>query len=105
MPGHPRLTLDDQQKTWMPGSSPGMTSYSPLHFAGRAGKPFHRPDPLLQPPAILRRPVLEFAVDAEIMGPVMGDVGIILRLAADRDQIGLALLQHRFRLLGFEDDA
>ena len=78
---------------------------SPLHRTGRRGKPFHGPDALLQPPAIFRRPILEFAVDAEIMGPVMGDVGIVLGLPADRDQIGLAFLQDRFRLLGLEDDA
>ena len=43
-----------------------------------------------EPPAIFGRPVLEFAVDAEIMGPVMGDVGIELGLPADRDQVGVA---------------
>ncbi len=39
------------------------------------------------------------------MGPVMGDVGIELGLPADRDQVGLAVLQNRFRLLRFENDA
>jgi hypothetical protein len=36
-PGHPRLTSDAQPKTWMPGSSPGMTAefVSPYHFPKR----------------------------------------------------------------------
>src|ERR1700704_554805 len=75
---------------------------SPRDDAGRGRKAFHGPDPLLQPPAIFGRPILELAVDAKIMGPVMGDVGIVLRLPADRDQIGVAFFEHRFGLLGFE---
>src|SRR5580704_14830715 len=73
--------------------------------AGRRRKPFQSPDPLLQPPAKFRRPVLEAAVDAEIMGPVMGDIGIELRLPADGDQVGVAVLQDGLGLLGLQDDA
>ena len=39
------------------------------------------------------------------MGPVMRDVGVELGLPPDRDQVSLPVLQDRFRLLRFEDDA
>lgn len=51
------------------------------------------------------RPVLEAAVNAEVMRPVMGDVGIELRLPADRDEIGLSVLEDAFSLPRFENDA
>jgi hypothetical protein len=31
MPGHPRLVCNEEEKTWMPGTSPGMTA----NFAAR----------------------------------------------------------------------
>src|ERR1700760_4429231 len=80
------------------------TSAVTRDLSGRRCKSLQRSDPLLQPPAIFRRPVLEARVDAEVVGPVVGDVGIELRLAADRDQIGLAVAQNGFGLLRFEDD-
>ncbi len=78
-------------KTWVPGTSPGMTAkkLSSRHRPYRRGEPFHGSDALFEPPAIFPRPVLEFSVDPEIMGPVMGDVGVELGLPPDRDQIGL----------------
>src|SRR5437016_7990881 len=73
--------------------------------ARRRSKAFHRFDPLLKPPAILRCPVLEATVDAEIVRPVMCDVGVVLRLAADRDEIGLTSLEDGLGLLRLENDA
>src|SRR5258708_6321753 len=76
-----------------------------LDDPGRRGKSFDGSNALLEPPAIFGRPVFEFAVEAEIMGPVMGDVRIELGLPADRDEIGLPVRQNCFGLLGFENDA
>src|ERR1700675_3463608 len=76
-----------------------------LDDAGRRRKTFDGSNALLEPPAEFGRPVLEFAVEAEIVRPVLRDVGIELRLSADRDQVGLLVLQDGFRLLRFENDA
>src|SRR6266568_3446406 len=73
----------------------------PLDDPGRCGEPFDGANSLFEPPAIFGRPVLEPAVKSEIMGPVLRDVGIELRLPADGDEVGLPLLQDRFGLLGF----
>jgi hypothetical protein len=35
----------------------------------------------------------------------MGDVGIVWRLAADRDQVSLTLFEDRFSLVRLEDDS
>src|SRR5258708_22520889 len=75
------------------------------HYAGRRRKAFQRPDALFEPPAIFGRPVFKTRVDAEIVRPMVGDVGIELRLAADRDEIGLPVLQDRLGLLRLENDA
>src|SRR5947208_644663 len=85
-----------------PGTGiPGLS----LDDAGRCRNASHGPDSLLYPPAIFGRPILELAIEPEIMGPVMGDVGIELGLPADRDQVGLAIPEDRFGLLRFENDA
>src|SRR6476661_7840413 len=42
----------------------------------RRSEPFHGSNALFEPPAIFSRPILELPVDPEIMGPVMGDVGL-----------------------------
>src|SRR3984957_10330813 len=73
--------------------------------AGRRGKALQGPDPFLKPPAELRRPVLEAPVEAEVVRPMLGDVGIELRLPADRDQVGLLVLQDGLSLLRLQDDA
>src|SRR5262245_27513886 len=44
--------------------------------ACRRREAFHGFDAFLKPPAILRRPVLDAAVDAEIVRPMMRNVGI-----------------------------
>src|ERR1700686_77898 len=71
----------------------------------RCGEPFNGPNPLLEPPTIFGGPILELPVDAEIMGPVLCDIGVELRLPADRDEVGLLILQDCFSLLRFENDA
>src|SRR4051794_26628960 len=81
------------------------TSRPPADNASRSRKPFEGPDPLFQPPAIFGRPVLEPRIDAEVVRPMQRDVRIELRLAADRDEIGLSVLQDGFGLLRFENDA
>src|SRR5690242_5232904 len=73
--------------------------------AGRRSEAFHRSDPLLKPPAILRRPLLEAVVNSEIVRPMVGNVGVVLRLAANRDEIGLACFKDCLRLLGLENNA
>src|SRR5580704_1724802 len=42
MPGHPRLSCCEAVKTWMPGTSPGMTTKL-LVFAPPLGKAMQRP--------------------------------------------------------------
>ena len=64
-----------------------------LDDPGRRGEPFDGSNSLLEPPAEFGSPILELPVDAEIMGPVLGDVGIELGLPADRDEVGLPVLQ------------
>src|SRR5580698_190649 len=71
---------------------------------GRRRKPLQGSDPLLQPPAELRRPILETGVEPEVVLPVQGNVGVELRLPADRDQIGLPVLQDGFGLFRLQDD-
>ena len=66
-----------------------------LDDAGRRRKTFDGSNALLEPPAEFGRPVLELLVDAEIMRPMLRDVGIELGLPADRNQIGLPVLQDR----------
>lgn len=89
-----------------PASLPGIgIPRRSLDHPDRGGEPFHGSDALLEPPTIFGGPILELPVDAEIMGPVMGDVGIELGLPANRDQVGLPVLQNRFRLPRFENDA
>src|SRR5260370_15149510 len=40
-PGHPRLSCRCGHRTWMPGTSPGMTSFAPLpDFSFTIGEPF-----------------------------------------------------------------
>src|SRR3979490_2093041 len=68
----------------------------PLDDPGRRGEPFDGSNSLLEPPAIFGSPVLELPVEAEIMGPVLRDVGIELGLPADRDEIGLPVLKGCF---------
>ena len=46
-----------------------------------------------------------FGEQQRFMGPVVSDVGIVLRLPADGDQVRLAFPEDRFGLLGLEDDA
>src|SRR5450631_2192348 len=77
----------------------------PLDDPGRRGEAFHGSNPLLEPPSEFRRPILELPVDAEIMGPVLRDIGIELGLPADGDEIGMAILEDGFRLLCLENDA
>src|ERR1700730_17692187 len=69
------------------------------------GEAFPRFDPLLKHQAILRCPLREATVNAEIVRPKVGDVGIVLRLAANRDEIGLIPLENGLRLLRLENDA
>src|SRR6202035_5188318 len=73
--------------------------------AGRRGEAFDGANALLEPPAIFGGPVLEFAVETEIVGPVLCDIGIELGLPADGDEVGLTILQDGFGLLGFQNDA
>src|SRR3954469_13868177 len=73
--------------------------------ADRRGKTFQGSDPLLEPPAEFRRPILEARVDAEFVRKMVSDIGIELRLAADRDEIGLPFLQDGFGLLRLQNDA
>src|SRR5450759_1431766 len=77
----------------------------PLDDPGRCGEPFNGSNSLLEPPSIFGSPVLELPVDAEIMGPVLCDIGIELGLPADSDEVGLPILQDCFSLLRFENDA
>src|SRR3712207_216877 len=58
-----------------------------------------------KPPAVLLRPLREFGIDAERERGVVRPVGIEERLAAERDEVGLAGLQHAFGLLRREDEA
>src|SRR6476660_1258736 len=76
-----------------------------LDDPGRRGEPFYGSNSLLEPPSIFGSPILELSVDAEIMGPVLRDIGIELGLPADCDQIGLPVLQDCLCLLRFENDA
>src|SRR6476661_6299634 len=72
---------------------------------GRRGKPFNGSNSLFEPPSIFGSPILELLVDAEIMGPVLCDIGIELRLPADSNEVGLPILQDCFGLLCLENDA
>src|ERR1700736_4280645 len=83
---------------WLPAS------WIWLDDTGRRRKTFDGSNALFEPPAEFGRPVLEFPVEAEIMRPMLRDVGIELRLPADGDQVGLSVLQDGFRLLRFEND-
>src|ERR1700738_2543839 len=67
--------------------------------------PFNGSNSLLKPPSIFGSPILELPVDAEIMGPVLCDIGIELRLPTDSDEVGLPILQDCFSLLRFENYA
>src|SRR5579864_5630369 len=79
------------------GSRDSVGSRVSYYGARRRGKAFHRLDPFLKPPTILGCPILEAMIDAKIVRPVVGDVGVELRLATDRDEVGLALLNNRLR--------
>ena len=76
-----------------------------LDGPGRCREPFDGSNSFLEPPSKFRRPILELPVDAEIMGPVLRDIGIELGLPADSDEVGLAILQDGFGLLCFENNA
>src|SRR5471030_1264602 len=76
-----------------------------LDDPGRCGAAFDGSNSLLQPPSIFGSPLLELPVDAEIMGPVLGDIGIELGLPADRDEVGLPILKDGLSLLRLENDA
>ena len=76
-----------------------------LDDPGRCGEPFNGPNSFLEPPSEFGSPILELPVDAEIMGPVLRDIGIELGLPADSDEVGLALLQDCFGLLCLENNA
>src|SRR5579859_690960 len=60
----------------------------------------------LEPPAGLHRPALEIGglADQRALG-MERPVGVVERLAADGDEIGLSALQHRLGLPGLEDEA
>src|ERR1700722_19710903 len=88
----------------MPGMRTAIGCVS-LDDAGRRGKAFDGANALLEPPAKFGGPVLELAVETEIVGPVLRDIGIELGLPADRDEVGLAILQDGFGLLSFQNDA
>src|ERR1700678_1264404 len=75
-----------------------------LDDPGWRPKTFHGSNSLLQPPAIFGSPILELPVDAEIMSPMLRDIGIELRLPPHRDEVGLPILQDGFSLLWFEND-
>jgi hypothetical protein len=49
-----------------------------LDDPGRCGEPFNGSNSFLKPPSIFGSPILELAVDAEIMVPVLCDIGIEL---------------------------
>jgi hypothetical protein len=68
---------------------------------GRCSERFNGPNPLLEPPSIFGSPILEAPVDAEIMGPVLCDIGFELRVLADGNKVGLLIRQDRFSLLRF----
>ena len=76
-----------------------------LDDPGWRGEPFNGSNSFLKPPSIFGSPILELPVDAEIMGPVLRDIGIELRLPTDSDEVGLSILQDCFSLLRFENDA
>jgi hypothetical protein len=76
-----------------------------LNDPGRCGEPFNRSNSLLEPPSIFWSPILELLVDAEVMGPVLCDIGIEQRLSTDSDEVGLPIRQDCFSLLRFENDA
>src|SRR5450759_2101884 len=76
-----------------------------LDDAGRCGEPFNGSNSLLEPPSIFGRPIFEPPVYAEIVGPVLCDIGVELRLPTNSDEVRLPILQDRFSLLGFENDA
>ena len=76
-----------------------------LDDPGRCGEPFNGSGSLLEPPSIFGGPILELSIDTEIVGPVLCDIGIELRLPTDSDEIGLPILQDCFSLLRFENDA
>src|SRR5216684_3305914 len=70
--------------------SPGVgISCMPLDDAGRRGEAFNGSNSLLEPPAEFGSPILELPVDAEIVGPVLCDIGIELGLPTDGDEVGL----------------
>src|ERR1035437_1081327 len=76
-----------------------------LDDPGRCREPFNGSNSLLEPPSIFGSPILEPPVDAEIMGPVLCDIGIELRLPTDSDEVGLPILQDCLSLPCFENDA
>src|SRR5260370_34059447 len=76
-----------------------------LDDPGRSGEPFNGSNSLLKPPSIFGSPILELPIDTEIMGPVLCDIGIELRLPTDSDEVGLSILQDCFSLLRFENHA
>src|SRR5258708_22421767 len=61
--------------------------------------------PLVQPPAVLYRPGFVFALRAQSHFRMQGPVRVVERLAADRNQVGLAALQNLLRMLRVEDQA
>ena len=77
--------------------------FASLDDPRRRREPFDGANSLLEPPSKFGIPVLELAVDAEIMRPVLRDIGIELGLPADRDQVGLSFLQDGFGLLALRE--
>src|ERR1700741_2943915 len=61
--------------------------------------------PLVQPPAVLHWPGCIFSLGAEDDFRVQSRVGVGERLAADRDQVRLAIAQNLFRLVRIQDQA
>src|ERR1700726_1351993 len=62
--------MSDRFSLWLPASCIW------LDDAGRRPQTFDGSDALFEPPAEFGRPVLEFPVEAEIMRPVLRDIGI-----------------------------
>src|ERR1700681_4975242 len=84
---------------------PNLSSRTTCNDASRRGEAFHGSDPLLKPPAMFWCPVFEATVDTEFVRPMMCDIRVELRLAANRDKIGLPVLKDRLGLLRLENDA
>src|ERR1700722_13216810 len=103
---HDRIALEALGcRSAPPREPPNLSSRTTCHDSSRRGEAVHRSDPLLKPPAMLWYPVFEATVDTEFVRPMMRDIGVELRLAANRDKIGLPVLKDGFGLLSLENDA